>query len=322
MIQVRDLLKDYGEIRAVDHISFEIHEGEIVGFLGPNGAGKSTTLKMLTGFLEPTAGDIIVRDLSMASNSLEIRSLMGYLPEHNSLYEEMCVYDYLHYIAQIRELTEKKFLKRLDFVIEKCGLREVISQTIQTLSKGYRQRVGIAQAILHDPTFLILDEPTSGLDPNQILEIRDLIRDLGKEKTVIISSHILQEIQAVADRILIINKGQIIADGKQQDLQTSLIGKTLLILEFEAVNPDIDSLVSSTGCSLHESTSNGDSHQLVLEYLESTDPRKGIYLFAKEHDWVILEMHRKELSLEDLFHGLTLKQEMMEEALEEGGQDE
>jgi ABC-2 type transport system ATP-binding protein len=306
MIQIRNLLKDYEDIRAVDHISFEIHEGEIVGFLGPNGAGKSTTLKMLTGFLEPTSGEIIVRDLTMAENSLEIRSLMGYLPEQNPLYEDMIVYDYLFYIAQIRNLSKKIFQKRLAFVIDKCGLQEVIAQTIQTLSKGYRQRVGIAQAILHDPSFLILDEPTSGLDPNQILEIRELIRDLGKEKTVIISSHVLQEIQAVADRILIINKGKIIADGKQQDLQNAMVGKTLLTIEFEAEKPDFETLTKNIECSLIENTTTDHVHKIVLEYVESADPRRSIFQFAKENDWVILEMHRKEVSLEDLFHGLTL----------------
>jgi ABC-2 type transport system ATP-binding protein len=316
MIQIRNLLKDYGEIRAVDHISFEINEGEIVGFLGPNGAGKSTTLKMLTGFLEPTSGEIIIRGLSMAEHSLEIRSLMGYLPEQNPLYEDMSVYDYLQYISEIRNQTQKTFQKRLAFVTEKCGLSEVISQTIGTLSKGYRQRVGIAQAILHDPAFLILDEPTSGLDPNQILEIRELIRDLGKAKTVIISSHILQEIQAVADRILIINKGKIIADGKQQDLQTSMIGKTLLTLEFEAANPDIENMAEIIGCNVLKHKAQEQLHMLIIEYLEQTDPRRGIFLYAKEHDWLILEMHRKELSLEDLFHGLTLPQEGLQAGVE------
>jgi len=316
MIQIRNLLKDYGEIRAVDDISFSINEGEIVGFLGPNGAGKSTTLKMLTGFLEPTSGEILVRDLNMVDNSLEIRSLIGYLPEQNPLYEDMCVYDYLHYIAQIRNLTTKTFEKRLGFVIEKCGIREVISQTIQTLSKGYQQRVGIAQAILHDPAFLILDEPTSGLDPNQILEIRELIRDLGKEKTVVISSHVLQEIQAVADRIIIINKGRIIADGRQQDLQASMIGKTLLTLEFEAENPDIQELIKITTCNLIEHKEDGLFHSTVLEYQESADPRREIYKYAQEHRWLILEMHRKVMSLEDLFHGLTLPSESVQPGVE------
>ncbi len=316
MIQIRNLVKDYGEIRAVDHISFEVHEGEIVGFLGPNGAGKSTTLKMLTGFLEPTSGEILVRDLTMEGNSLEIRSQMGYLPEQNPLYEDMCVFDYLHYIAQIRNLSEKAFKKRLTYVVEKCGIREVISQTIQTLSKGYQQRVGIAQAILHDPAYLILDEPTSGLDPNQIIEIRELIRDLGKEKTVIISSHILQEIQAVADRILIINKGKIIADGKQQDLQISRLGKTILTVEFEAMNPEIQQIIQDIECNLLEHLENGQLHTIVLEYLESTDPRREIFQYAMKHDWIILEMHRKELSLEDLFHGLTLTPALIQPGVE------
>jgi ABC-2 type transport system ATP-binding protein len=227
----------------------------------------------------------------------------------------MSVYDYLLFISQLREMSFEAFEKRLEFVISKCGLREVIIQTIQTLSKGYRQRVGIAQAILHDPAFLILDEPTSGLDPNQIMEIRALIRDLGKHKTVILSSHILQEIQAVADRIIIINKGDIVADGMLADLQNKLSEKTAYQLVFEAENPNIDGLLTALNLQLLQQKAEGNTYHLSLESSQGGDSRRDIALYASEQNWLVLEMHRQEMSLEDLFHNLTqvAEHEMSEE---------
>ena len=234
MIELQNLVKDYGSLRAVDTINFSIKEGEILGFLGPNGAGKSTTLKMITCFLTPTSGNIQIGELNVLEHSKEIRKMIGYLPEHNPLYLEMTVFDYLKFVSEVREISEENFKKILMKTIKKCGLSEVISRPIKTLSKGFRQRVGIAQAIIHDPKILILDEPTSGLDPNQIVEIRALIKELGREKTLIISSHILQEVQAVCDRIVIINKGKIVGQGTTEELRTSHQRKVKLDLELLA----------------------------------------------------------------------------------------
>jgi gliding motility-associated transport system ATP-binding protein len=240
MIQLTDLVKDYGNLRAVDHINFEINEGEILGFLGPNGAGKTTTIRMITCFLNPTEGNISVGDLNVLDNPIEIKKMIGYLPEHNPLYTEMTVYDYLKFTAEIRGV--ENFKQRLKDVSDKCGLHGIVSKQISTLSKGYKQRVGLAQAILHDPKILILDEPTSGLDPNQIVEIRELIIELGKEKTLILCSHILQEVQAVCDRIIIINKGKIVADGSAEELKASFDHRTKLNLEVTATPEDINTM--------------------------------------------------------------------------------
>jgi len=306
MIQLQNLVKDYGSLRAVDHINFEINEGEILGFLGPNGAGKSTTLKMITCFLSPTEGNIKVKDLDVFNNSREIRKLIGYLPENNPLYVDMTVYDYLKFVAEIREIPN--FKSRLKQVIEQCGLHGVIAKPIQTLSKGFRQRVGLAQAIIHDPKILILDEPTSGLDPNQIAEIRELIIELGKEKTLIISSHILQEVQAVCDRIVIINKGKIVADEATEDLKSSHQNKTRLILDLIATEEEIPELTANLPqLELISMTPGLEKElQLVLEYDIKTDQREDIYKFIKSKDWVILEMTRDKISLEDVFRKLTV----------------
>ena len=245
MIRIDNVVKDYGSLRAVDHLDFTINDGEMLGFLGPNGAGKSTTLKMITCFLEPTEGNIFVDNYNIIDHSIEVRKMIGYLPEQNPLYEEMIVYDYLKFIANIRGLSEKRFKQRLDEVIDKTGLHGVISKPIHTLSKGYRQRTGLAQAIIHDPKILILDEPTNGLDPNQIVEIRELIKELGKEKTLIISSHILQEVQAVCERIVIINKGKLVADGSKEELQSGLENKNRLHLELMAPKDQIQLLTQN-----------------------------------------------------------------------------
>ncbi len=310
MIKLENLVKDYGNLRAVDHINFQVEEGEILGFLGPNGAGKSTTLKMLTSYLSPTEGNIQVDDLNIFDNSIEIRKLIGYLPEHNPLYTEMTVYDYLHFIAEAREIDSKKFKKVLKNVVEKCGLNGVISKPIQTLSKGYRQRVGLAQAIIHDPKILILDEPTSGLDPNQIVEIRELIKELGKEKTLIISSHILQEVQAVCDRIIIINKGKIVADGSTEELKSNLQGKTKLTLDVIADEDSLAKIVDYVhNISVHSIKNIGEkTFKTIIEYDSVIDKRAEIYNYIKKQDWTLLEMHRENVSLEDVFRNLTVEE--------------
>ena len=341
MIELQNLVKDYGSLRAVDAINFSIREGEILGFLGPNGAGKSTTLKMITCFLTPTDGNIQIGELNVFEHSKEIRKMIGYLPEHNPLYLEMTVFDYLKFVAEVREIKETDFKKVLMRVIKKCGLSEVISRPIKTLSKGFRQRVGIAQAIIHDPKILILDEPTSGLDPNQIIEIRELIKELGREKTLIISSHILQEVQAVCDRIVIINKGKIVGHGTTEELRLSHQRKAKLQIEllFEAgskqktASNKKDELESETNLDQmpieNEAISNRDdlietfkrdlpkidiairsveneTIKLEMTYPQEIDYRKDIYnVIKKQKGWTILEMQRHISSLEDIFRNLT-----------------
>ncbi|MCL1827208.1 MAG: ATP-binding cassette domain-containing protein [Candidatus Cloacimonetes bacterium] len=307
MISLQNLVKDYGSLRAVDTINFTINEGEILGFLGPNGAGKSTTLKMITCFLTPTEGNIQIDKYNVIEHSKEIRKMIGYLPEHNPLYLEMTVYDYLKFVSEVREIKEKDFKKVLTSTIKKCGLNEVISRPIKTLSKGFRQRVGIAQAIIHDPKILILDEPTSGLDPNQIIEIRDLILELGREKTLIISSHILQEVEAVCGRIVIINKGKIVGSGSTEELRMSNQQQAKLNLELLAPQSEIESMRAAfpqLKIAINEVA--GDSCCLEITYPSVTDYRKDIYNYIKQQDWTILEMQRHISSLEDVFRNLTV----------------
>ncbi len=218
-IRIEKLSKHYGEQKAVDEISFEVRKGEIVGFLGPNGAGKSTTMKILTGFLRPTSGSAMVNDLVVDTDSTQIRRLIGYLPEHNPLYLEMYVQEFLAFSGALYGLSGKRLKEKVAEIIEKVGLGPEKHKKIGQLSKGYRQRTGLAQALIHNPDVLILDEPTTGLDPNQLVEIRELIREVGKNKTVILSTHIMQEVEAICDRVIIIHRGKIVADATLQDIR-------------------------------------------------------------------------------------------------------
>lgn len=308
MIKVEHLTKNYGNLTAVDDISFEVRDGEILGFLGPNGAGKSTTLRVMTSYLTPTAGNIHINDMNVLDNPLNIRKVIGYLPENNPLYPEMTVYDFLRFTAAIRGIEGNGFTIRLREVSELCGLQGVIQKKIAELSKGYKQRTGLAQAIFHNPEILILDEPTTGLDPNQIVEIRNLIRHLGKEKTVVISSHILQEIQATADRMIIINKGKIAADGTIDELMGSFMGLTRLNLEMEGVE-DLSPLSKiHPDLKILDTVTNGNARKIVLEYPNKLDLRKDVFKTAVEKKWTLLEMTRHRTSLEDMFRILTVKE--------------
>jgi len=306
MIQLKQLVKKYGDLCAVNGIDLEINDGEILGFLGPNGAGKSTTFKVLTGYISPTAGNIQVGEYNILQHSKQIREMIGYLPENNPLYVEMTVYDYLKFVGEIREVNN--FKQRLKEVIEQCGLHGVVHKQINTLSKGYKQRVGIAQAILHDPQILILDEPTSGLDPNQIAEIRELIIELGKAKTLIISSHIMQEVQAVCDRIVIIDRGSIVADGKTEELKSSFANRTQLVLEVQKAQAEDlwqiqENIVDIAELDVIELADS--KFKLELEYEAENDIRENLYNYIKAQDWILLEMHRNNISLEDVFRNLT-----------------
>jgi gliding motility-associated transport system ATP-binding protein len=306
MIEVRGLTKLYGTERAVDGISFEVSSGEVLGFLGPNGAGKTTTMKVITCYLPPSEGSVLVDGLDVRTDSLEVRRKIGYLPEHTPLYLEMSVYDYLEFIAAMRGVPRNRQASRIADMAEVCGLGDVLTKGIEALSKGFRQRVGLAQAMIHDPEILILDEPTTGLDPNQIVEIRDLIRAVGREKTVILSTHILPEVQASCDRVLIIHQGKLVADGTPQDLQASFSGGQRVhfgvknghgVTEILSERPDL-TVVS-------EATDPEDGTLFTLTSDRSDDIRPDLFRLAVDQDWILTELHREQANLEDVFRQLT-----------------
>jgi len=293
----------------VDQINLDIERGEIIGLLGPNGAGKTTTLRMLTGYFSPTAGDIRIKDLSVHEDPLAVKHLIGYLPESAPLYKGMLVYDYLDHVARIRGLDGDAKSKRLHELAEMCGLRNIMHKTIETLSKGLKQRVGLAHAMMSDPEILVLDEPTSGLDPNQIVDIREIIRKIGEEKTVILSTHILSEAEATCDRIVIINKGQIIADGSTDDIkaengQSGSIRIELLQAEFESVKSILENIRGVENIEPLQSD-DPDKLRITVETTHHLDPRAGIYAAIKNTDWVILDFHQEAKTLETIFRELT-----------------
>lgn len=311
MISVKNLTKYYGDFQALKGISFEIKSGEIVGILGPNGAGKSTTLRILTCYFNPTSGDAIIDGKSILEEENNVKKIIGYLPESAPLYNDMCVFDYLVYMADIQELERSKLNERLHYVVNVCGLKEVISKPIGELSKGYKQRVGLAGAIIHDPKILILDEPTNGLDPNQIVEIRELIKELGKEKTVLVSTHILSEVEATCSRAIIINKGNIIADDTPENLSLNFGNndKSSTIKISIKTNDNIESvkekLLSVSDIYKVEIEDNFNNIKELTIYSNSEEPRDEIYRFIKSTDWIIYEMTRVKENLETVFHTLT-----------------
>ena len=309
MIKVKDLSKNYGPVEAVKSISFDLKDGEVIGFLGANGAGKTTTLKMMTGYLVPTEGSITVNGMDIIKDTHSIQEQIGYLPELNPLYSEMRVYDYLEFLAAIRDVRGSQFKESLARVVEQCGLRGVVHKNISDCSKGYKQRIGLAAAMIHDPKILILDEPVTGLDPNQIIEIRSLIRSLGKEKLVFMSSHILQEIQATVDRIIIINEGEVVANGTSEELMTSFMGNVLLTMEVKGAKVDSIKHIQATLPNVKFiSTSKEKSiHTIQLEYEKNKDSREEIFNYAVKNKWSILKMTPKTTNLEDIFRNLTMK---------------
>ncbi|MBW2031825.1 MAG: ATP-binding cassette domain-containing protein [Deltaproteobacteria bacterium] len=308
MIHVENLTRYFGELCAVDHINLEILRGEILGLLGPNGAGKTTTLRMLTGFLRPSSGTIRVKDYTIEENSLEIRKLLGYLPESAPLYHDMLVYDYLDYVASIRDIQAKEKVSRIKEMAETCGLREVMHKPIGELSKGYKQRVGLAHAMMKDPEILILDEPTSGLDPNQIIEIREIIKQIGKEKTIIISTHILSEAEATCDRVVIINQGRIVADGAMEDLKLSASGESTVHLSLKGGTEEeaVKVLGAVPGVRSVRGEREGDDLLRVrLGCDASEDIRAEVYQRIKETNWILLELYQETQTLEKIFQRLT-----------------
>lgn len=308
-IKVTNLTKYYGENLAVDDITFEVTKGEILGFLGPNGAGKTTTMKVITTFLPPTSGKVTVDDMDVEDNSLEVRRKIGYLPEQNPLYFDMNVVDYLDYVATLDGIPDEKIKSRREEMIDVCGLEEVRTKDIGELSKGYRQRVGLAQAMISNPEVLIMDEPTSGLDPNQIIEIRNLIKKLGKQKTVILSTHILSEVQATCNRVIIINKGKIVADGSPEELQAKSKGQSVVTLEVMN-NCDKNALTSAlrnhSGVSKVELANEGDESFTFNVYgSKGADLRGAISGIVNQQKATLLSMQAKHTSLEDIFRELT-----------------
>jgi len=302
-IKIENITKLYGVQKALDNISFEIKTGEIIGFLGPNGAGKSTLMKIITGYIPQTSGKIWVNNKDIDTNSLEIRKEIGYLPEHNPLYLDMYVKEYLGFIAGIYKLGNQKKTKITE-IIEKTGLTQEQHKKIGALSKGYRQRVGLAQALIHDPKVLILDEPTTGLDPNQIVEIRNLISEVGKNKTVMLSTHIMQEVEAICHRTIIINNGLIVADDSTKDIKKhSNQSYQTIIVEFDnIVNKEI--LATVEGIVDLKSL---DSKNWLIQSLQNNDIRANIFNFAVKNNLTILSIQKKEKSLEEVFQELTIK---------------
>ena len=310
MIQVEKLTKYFNGICAVDQISFDIQKGEILGLLGPNGAGKTTTLRMLTGFLQPSSGSIQVKNFRIEQHLLEIKKIMGYLPESAPLYHDMLVFDYLSYVAGIRGIDKARKMNRIRQMADLCGINEVMHQPISELSKGYKQRVGLAHAMMSDPEILVLDEPTSGLDPNQIVEIRQIIKQIGKQKTIILSTHILSEAEATCDRIVIINGGKIVADGRTQILKESADDRKTIHLSLQNADfKSVDTRMSAIdGIETVHRIEGTDTHlEVRLDCRSSEDLRAAIYAKIKQTDWILLEFHQKTRTLETIFRELTVE---------------
>lgn len=301
-IVVKEITKSYGEQLAVNDVSFSVGTGEIVGFIGPNGAGKSTTMKIITGTLQAGKGEVLIKDMPVSENLRPIRKIIGYLPENNPLYPEMYIREYLEYVAGLYQINRKQRSGRIEEVIEMTGLSPEVHKKIGSLSKGYRQRVGLAQALIHDPEILILDEPTTGLDPNQLMEIRKLISTIGKEKTVLLSTHILQEVEAICDRVIIINQGQIVADERSASLKEKGAGaiQTIHVELDSPTNPEIWNKLQ-----VIQTVRSLEGNQYLLETSEPGDIRGEIFKFAVNQGLTILALSQKQLSLEEVFREIT-----------------
>lgn len=309
MVEVKKLVKSYGTKVALNNISFTLGEGEILGFLGPNGAGKSTTMNIITGYIAPTNGTVIVDGYDIMKNPKKAKSKIGYLPEQPPLYMDMTVKGYLSFIYDLKKIKLKKD-EHISEICEKVGIISVYNSTIKKLSKGYKQRVGIAQALLGYPPVIILDEPTVGLDPKQIMDIRKLIKSLSKEHTVILSSHILPEVQSICDRIIVINSGKIVADGTTDEIAHGSSGKSFLVIHVEGAPETVLDILKTTDgvISIGDGVNQGDEvYEYILEYDESEDIRRNLFRKLAKHDFPIIKLDRKDSSLEDVFLELTSK---------------
>lgn len=298
-ILLKHISKQFGAQKALDDISFDVKKGDVVGFLGPNGAGKSTTMKIITGYIPANSGQALVNGLDVEANPLEIKRNIGYLPENNPLYYDMYVKEYLGFVAKIHQLDQ--IPQKVKQVIEQVGLGLEQNKLIGSLSKGYKQRVGLAQAIIHNPSVLVLDEPTSGLDPNQIIEIRQLIQALGREKTILMSTHIMQEVEAICDRIIIINKGKIVADDRKDMVKSTMGQKTVLFVEFSA---EIVPAELKKYLSIQDVVSKGNRQYLLVSNT-AQDIREKVFQYAVEQKISVLEIRRESHDLEEIFKTLT-----------------
>jgi len=306
-IIIENLTKKFGGQRVVDSISFEVKTGEILGFLGPNGAGKTTTMRMITNYIMPAEGEIIIGGKSLRDHAEELKLHIGYLPENNPIYPDMPVIDYLEFVAALQGIPKKMITGRVADMIRICGVNPEKHKKIGELSKGFRQRVGLAQAMIHNPEILIMDEPTSGLDPNQIVEIRKLIRELGKEKTVILSTHILPEVEATCDRILIINNGKIVADGTAETLRSTAQGQEILKIRIEDGEPDsiFESLQELKTVSMVD-FADRQQNRFMIKSHPGISSKREIFRLCVDKNWILSELTPLETKLEDIFRDLTM----------------
>lgn len=311
MIRVENLTKRFLDRTAVDGVTFEVKKGEVLGFLGPNGAGKTTTMRILTGFVPPTSGRAALAGFDVATQSLEARRLVGYLPETIPLYPEMRVDEYLHYRASLKGVARLKRASHVDDALSRCGLGDVRRRIVGQLSKGYRQRVGLADALVHRPPILILDEPTVGLDPNQIREVRQLVRDLGREHTIILSTHILPEVEMICGRVLIIHKGRVVAQDTPENLRAQAERQSRLRIEVRGPEPEVRGVLTRIpGVQRIEST--GGQNGILgywVDVLAGEDVREPIARAVAERGWGLRELHLESLSLEDVFFQITREEE-------------
>ncbi len=305
MIEVQNLSKSYGPVKAVRSISFQVNQGEVVGFLGPNGAGKSTTMKVMTGYLPPNEGTVLVDGMDIRKEVLPVRERIGYLPESTPLYEDMITYDYLEFVAAMRGVPAEERPERIRAMTKSCGLHDVLAKRVDALSKGYRQRVGLAQAMIHNPPILILDEPTSGLDPNQIVEIRELIREIGKERTVVLSTHILSEVQASCDRVIIIDNGTLVADGTPEELRANLSGGEQVLITLLDPEENVASVLGNWEPVEVIEHGTDDHGETYFRLTSSSDIRADLFRLAVKQNWTLTGLHQESKNLEDVFRQLT-----------------
>jgi ABC-2 type transport system ATP-binding protein len=307
MLEVKNLNKKFGEVHAVKDLSFQLHRGEVLGFLGPNGAGKTTTMRIITCFIPLTSGSVKVNGLDILEHDFEVRTKIGYLPETTPLYNDMLVTEYLRFVGEIRGMQEPRLKSRIDEMVQVCGLSKMTTRQIGTLSKGFRQRAGLAQAMLHDPDLLLLDEPTSGLDPNQIIEIRQLIKRIGEQKTVIYCSHILPEVQATCSRILIVNEGKIVASGTPEELTARSTSGNRYLIKVKADKSSLESRLSAvdgvSSASIHDLS--GGWFQASVFTSSQDDIGDRLFRCAVDNGWTLSELRHETASLEDVFTQLT-----------------
>lgn len=311
MIEVRELTKSYGTTVAVDNVTFDAHAGEVLGFLGPNGAGKTTTMRILTCYLSADAGTATVAGYDVFEESVEVRKHIGYLPESAPLYTDMGVIEYLNFMTQVRNIPKSQRKERIRTVIDTCGLDDVIQKDIGELSKGYRQRVGLAQSLIHDPPILILDEPTSGLDPNQISEIRNLIKNIGQEKLVLFSTHILPEVSATCSRILIINNGKIVANGTPEELSNQAKGEEIVHITIRGTQETIETQLNELEFVSQWNQVGTDNGTVTYQInaVQGSDAAEALFHVVVENGWSLTELRQDSLDLEDVFRNLTDKEQ-------------